>query len=65
MNRWSRRVTYANGKEGDGLVDSPERRDIDGLTTDGTLRSNTGGVLARTSVDDSIDKNLDNNRRSK
>ena len=56
-------MTYANGEEGYGLVDSPERRDIDGLMTDGTLRSNTGGVLTRTSVDDSIDKNLHDNCR--
>lgn len=50
--------TYANGKERDGLVDSSEWRNIDGLTTDGTLRTDTGGVLTRTGVDNSINKNL-------
>lgn len=50
--------TYANGKERDGLVDSSEWRNIDGLATDGTLRTDTGGVLTRTGVDNSINKNL-------
>jgi len=40
------------------LVDSAEGGDIDGLTTDGTSRTDTGAVLAGTAVDDGIDSNL-------
>lgn len=54
----NRKGTYADGEERDGLVDSSEWRDIDSLATDGTLRTDTGGVLARTSVDNSINENL-------
>ena len=52
--------TYAGGKEGDGLVDSSERRDINGLATDGSLRTDTGRVLTGTSVDNSVNENLIN-----
>ena len=41
------------------LVNSPERTDIDGLTTHSTGTSNTGGVLTRSGVDDGINQNLD------
>jgi hypothetical protein len=40
------------------LVYPAERRDIDSLATDGTLRTNTSRILARSSVDDSINKDL-------
>ena len=50
--------TNTNSKEGDGLVDAAEGGHIDGLTTNGTLRSNTGGILSGSSVDDGIDQNL-------
>lgn len=46
-------------EESDGLVDTAERGDIDGLATDGTGGSDTGGVLARSAVDDGIDGDLD------
>jgi len=32
-----------NSQEGDGLVDTAERRDINGLATDSTGGTNTGG----------------------
>jgi hypothetical protein len=41
------------------LVDTAERGDIDGLTTDGTGGSDTGAVFARTTVDDGINGDLD------
>ena len=41
------------------LVDSPERRHIDSLSPDGTSTSNTGGVLARSRVDDGLDQDLE------
>ena len=46
-------------EEGDGLVDSPEGRHVDGLATDGTSRTNSGRVFARAAVHDGIDGNLD------
>ncbi len=52
------RSTYADGEKGDGLVDAAKGRDIDGLATDCSLRTDTGRVLTRTSVDDGIDENL-------
>jgi hypothetical protein len=48
-------TTYTNGEERDGLVDSPEGRDIDGLTTDGTLGSDTGRVFTGSGIDDGVD----------
>ena len=50
--------TNTDGKKGDGLVDPAEGGHIDGLTTNGTLRSNTGGILSGSSVDDGVDQNL-------
>ncbi len=50
--------TYADGEEGNRLVDSAQGRNIDSLTTDGTLGANTGGVFTGTSVDDGIDEDL-------
>lgn len=51
-------VTYADGEESDSLVDPTQRRHIDGLATDGTLRTDTGGVFTGTSVDNGVDENL-------
>lgn len=48
-----------DGEEGDGLVDTAERGNIDGLTTDGTCATDTGGVFARAAVDDGVDGDLD------
>lgn len=50
--------TYADGEEGDGLVDTAERRHIDSLPPDGTLRSNTGAVLTGASVHNGVDVDL-------
>ena len=50
--------TYASGDEGDGLVDPSERRDIDSLTTDSTLRTNTRRVFTRASVDNGVNEDL-------
>ena len=52
-------LTGTNGQEGNGLVDTAEGRDIDGLATDGTGGTNTGGVLTGTAVDDGVDGDLD------
>jgi hypothetical protein len=52
-------LTGTDGEEGDGLVDTAERRDIDGLATDGTGGTDTGGVFAGSAVDDGINDNLD------
>ena len=51
-------MTYTDSEESNCLVDTAERGDIDGLTTDGTLRTDTGGVFTGTSVDDGVDENL-------
>jgi len=51
-------VTYTNGKEGNGLIHPSEGRDIDGLTSDGTLRSNSCGIFTWAGVDDCINKDL-------
>jgi hypothetical protein len=52
-------MTHADGEEGDSLVDSAEGRDVDGLTPDGTLRTDTGGVFPGTGVDDGVNEDLD------
>jgi hypothetical protein len=51
--------TGTNGEEGNGLVDTAERRDIDGLTTDGTGGTNTGAVFTWATVDNSINADLE------
>lgn len=51
--------THADGKQGNGLVNSSQRRHIDSLTTDGTLRSNSSAVFAGTGVDDGINQYLE------
>lgn len=52
-------LTGTDGEESDGLVDTAEGRDIDGLATDGTSGTDTGGVFTGTAVDDGIDGDLD------
>jgi len=42
----------------DGLVDSSERRDIDGLSADGTTGTDSGGVLTSTTLDDGLEEDL-------
>lgn len=49
----------SDGEEGNGLVDTAEGRDIDGLTTDSSRASNTGRVFARTAVDNGVHGDLD------
>lgn len=51
--------TYTDGQEGDSLVDAAEGGDIDGLATDGTSGTDTGGIFTGTGVDDGINENLD------
>ena len=51
-------MTYANGEEGDRLVDAPEGGNIDGLATDGTLGANASRVFAGTGVDDGVNEDL-------
>jgi hypothetical protein len=54
-----RALAGANGDESNGGVDTAEGRNIDGLATDGTGGTNTGGVLTSTAVDDGINSDLD------
>jgi hypothetical protein len=54
-----RGLTGTDGEESDGLVDAAERGHIDGLATDGTGGTDTGGVFTGTAVDDGIDGDLD------
>jgi len=54
-----RGLAGTDGEEGNGLVDAAEGRHIDGLTTDGTGRSDTGGVFAGSTVDDGVHGDLD------
>jgi len=54
-----RGLTGTDGEEGDTLVDAAEGRNIDGLATDGTGGSDTGGVFTGTAVDNGIDGDLD------
>lgn len=41
------------------MVDSAKGGNIDGLSTNGTSGSDTGGVLTGTTVDNGVDGNLD------
>eukprot|EP01083_Nonionella_stella_P082391 227413_1 len=52
------RFTSTDGQQRDSLVDTTERRNINSLTTNGTLRTDTGRVFTRTTVDDSINEDL-------
>jgi len=52
-------LTGTDGDESDGLVDAAERGDIDGLATDGTGGTNTGGVFTWTAVDDGVNGDLE------
>lgn len=53
------RFASTDSEEGNSLVDTAERRHIDGLSSDGTGRTDTGAVFARAAVDDGIDGDLD------
>jgi len=52
-------VAGAGADQVDGLVDTAERGHIDGLTTDNTGRTDTGGVFAGTTGLDSLDEDLE------
>jgi len=51
-------LASADGEEGDGLVDTAQRRHINSLSPDGTLRANTGAIFSWACVDNSIDEDL-------
>lgn len=51
--------TGTDGEKGNGLIDTAERGDIDGLSSDGTGASNSGAVFSGTTVDNGIDCDLD------
>merc|ERR1719498_2110868 len=53
-----RSIAGSLGHEVDTLVDTTERRHIDGLTTDNTGGSDTGGVFTRSSFHDGVHENL-------
>lgn len=52
-------LTGTDGKESDGLVDTAEWGDIDGLATDGSGRSNASRILTWSAVDNGVNANLD------
>lgn len=54
-NEWK---TYSSGEEIDSLIDSSQRRNINSLSSNSSLRSNTGRILTRSRVDDGIDNDL-------
>ena len=55
-------TTHAGSNKANGLVYPSKRRNIDGLTANGTLGTDTSRVFTRTSVNDRIDKNLQYNK---
>lgn len=54
-----RGLTGTSGEQGNGLVDTAERRDIDSLSADGTGGTDSGGVLTGTAVDNGVNGDLD------
>lgn len=54
-----RGLTGTDGDQGNGLVDTSERGDIDGLATDGTGGTNSGAVFTGTAVGNGVDGNLE------
>lgn len=54
-----RGLAGTSGEESDGLVDSSERGDINGLSSDGTGGTNSGRVFAGTAVDNGVNSDLD------
>ena len=53
------RLARARRQQVDGLVDAPERRDVDGLPAHDAGRADPRRVLARAAVDDRVDEHLD------
>lgn len=54
-----RGLTSTSGHQVDSLVDTAERGNIDGLSSDNTSRADASAIFARTTVDDGIDNDLD------
>jgi len=52
-------IAGTSGQQPDGLVDTTERRDIDGLTAHDTSGTDAARILTRTRVHDGIDDDLD------
>jgi len=52
-------VSGSLAHEVDSLIDSSQWRDIDGLSSDGTTGTDSGGVLSGSSLDDSFEENLE------
>jgi len=52
-------VAGALADQVDGLVHSAERRNVDGLSANGTARTDTGGVLTTAALLDGVDDDLD------
>ena len=59
LQRSESRVSGAGRHKIDGLVDSSEGRDINGLSSDGTAGANSGGVFTSTAFSNSVDEDLD------
>lgn len=53
------RFARASGEQVDGGVNTTQRRNVDGLSADGTGRTDTGRVFTRTRVDDSLNQDLE------
>lgn len=53
------RLTSTSGEQEDSSVNTTQRRNVDGLSADGTSRTDTGGVFTRTRVDDSLNQDLE------
>lgn len=51
-------LASTDGQERDGLVDAAQRRHVDGLTSHGSGRTDSGRVFARTAVDNGVDGDL-------
>jgi len=53
------RLTSTGGEQVDSSVNTTQRRNVDGLSADGTSRADTSGVFTRTRVDDSLNQDLE------
>lgn len=53
-----RSLSSTDGQQSNSGVNSSQWRNIDGLSSDGTGRTDSGGVLSGTRVDNSVDNNL-------
>jgi hypothetical protein len=53
------RLARASGEQVDSGVNTTQRRNVDGLSADGTSRTDTGRVFTRTRVDDGLNQDLE------